>query len=336
SSVIPVLQAIQAKYNYLPEEALRRVCEISEITPAMITGVASFYSQFRFSPAGEHMVKVCVGTACHVKGAVQVYDSIKRELKIEQDQDTSENRKYTVEKVNCLGCCTLAPVVQIDNITYGHVASGSVAGVLDDFEQVKDGGSKRRFRKASGEEIQGEIRIGLGSCCVASGSDEIRDAVKETIERNRLNVNLKHVGCVGMCHQVPLVEVVPAHGETVLYSKVQSVDVNQIVRNHFRPTGFLNRLKDRLVNAVENIVDDGNWSGVERYSLDVREKHVAAFLDRQIPIATEFRGVINPVDIQEYKERQGFLALKKSLKKSPEQVIDEIIGSGIRGRGGAG
>ncbi|MEX0982626.1 MAG: NAD(P)H-dependent oxidoreductase subunit E [Bacteroidales bacterium] len=336
SSVIPVLQAIQAKYNYLPEEALRRVCEISSITPAMITGVASFYSQFRFSPAGEHMVKVCVGTACHVKGAVQVYDSIKRELKIEQDQDTSENRKYTVEKVNCLGCCTLAPVVQIDNITYGHVASGSVAGVLDDFELEKDGGSKRRFRKASGEEIQGEIRIGLGSCCVASGSDEIRDAVKETIERNRLNVNLKHVGCVGMCHQVPLVEVVPVDGETVLYSKVQSVDVNQIVRNHFRPTGFLNRLKDRLVNAVENIVDDGNWSGVERYSLDVREKHVAAFLDRQKPIATEFRGVINPVDIQEYKERQGFLALKKSLKKTPEQVVDEIIDSGIRGRGGAG
>ncbi|MCA1747273.1 MAG: NAD(P)H-dependent oxidoreductase subunit E, partial [Bacteroidales bacterium] len=282
------------------------------------------------------MIKVCAGTACHVKGAEQLYDSIKRELKIEQDQDTSENRKYTVEKVNCLGCCTLAPVVQIDNITYGHVASGSVAGVLDDFEQVKDGGSKRRFRKASGEEIQGEIRIGLGSCCVASGSDEIRDAVKETIERNRLNVNLKHVGCVGMCHQVPLVEVVPAYGETVLYSKVQSVDVNQIVRNHFRPTGFLNRLKDRLVNAVENIVDDGNWSGVERYALNVREKHVSAFLDRQIPIATEFRGVINPVDIQEYKERQGFLALKKSLKKTPEQVIDEIIGSGIRGRGGAG
>jgi NADH-quinone oxidoreductase subunit F len=336
SSVIPVLQAIQEKYNYLPEEALRRVCEISGITPAMITGVASFYSQFRFKPAGEHMVKVCVGTACHVKGAEQVYDSIKRELKIEQDQDTSENRKYTVEKVNCLGCCTLAPVVQIDNITYGHVASGSVAGVLDDFEREKDGGSKRRFRKASGEEIQGEIRVGLGSCCVASGSDEIRDAVKDTIERNRLNVNLKHVGCVGMCHQVPLVEVVPVHGETVLYSKVKSVDVNQIVRNHFKPTGFLNRLKDRVVNAVENIVDDGNWSGVERYALNVREKHVSAFLDRQIPIATEFRGVINPVDIQEYKERQGFLALKKSLKKTPQQVIDEITDSGIRGRGGAG
>ena len=78
SAVIPVLQAIQNKYNFLPEEALRRVCEISDITPAQIVGVASFYSQFRFSPAGQHMIKVCVGTACHVKGAEQVYDAMKR------------------------------------------------------------------------------------------------------------------------------------------------------------------------------------------------------------------------------------------------------------------
>ncbi len=336
SSVIPVLQAIQEKYNYLPEEALRRVCENSEITPAMITGVASFYSQFRFKPAGDHMVKVCVGTACHVKGAGQVYDALRRELNIGEAYDTSEDKKYTVEKVNCLGCCTLAPVVQIDNITYGHVASGSVANVLGDFEREKDGGSRRRFRKATGEEIQGEIRIGLGSCCVASGSDEIRDAVQNTIERNHLNVKLKHVGCVGMCHQVPLVEVVPAVGETVLYSKVQAVDVGQIVRNHFRPKGLFDRLKSQITNAIEGIVDDGKWSGVDRYSLNIREKHVAAFLDRQKPIATEFRGVINPVDIQEYKERQGFLALKKSLERSPGEVINEIMDSGIRGRGGAG
>lgn len=336
ASVIPILQAIQGKYNYLPEKALRHVCEISEITPAMITGVASFYSQFRFKPAGAHMVKVCVGTACHVKGAEQVYDSLKRELGMDSEEDTSGDGKYTVEKVNCLGCCTLAPVVQIDNITYGHVASGNVAGVLEDFEQEKDGGKKRRFRKAGGEEIQGEVRIGLGSCCVASGSDEIRDAVKNTIERNSLNVNLKHVGCVGMCHQVPLVEVVPAKGETTLYSKVQAVDVDQIVLNHFKPAGFWPRLKGKLLNAVEEAVDDTRWEGVQRYTLDVREKHVAAFLDKQVPVATEFRGVINPGDIEEYKERQGFLALKKSLKRTPADILDELEASGLRGRGGAG
>jgi len=335
-AVIPVLQAIQKQFNYLPEEVLRYVSEISDITPAMLTGVASFYSQFRFKPAGQHMIKVCVGTACHVKGAEQVYDSLKRELNLEAHQDTSTDGKYTVEKVNCLGCCTLAPVVQIDNITYGHVASANVNQVLVDFEAVKDGSSKQRFRKPTGEEMQGEIRIGLGSCCVASGSDEIRNAVKSTIDRNSLNVNLKHVGCVGMCHQVPLVEVVPVEGDPILYSKVKSVDVEQIIRKHFKPVGLLNRVKSNLINAVGQVVDDGKWSGVQRYSLDIREKHVSAFLDRQVPIATEYRGVINPVDIKEYKERQGFIAMRRSLDRKPEEIIKEIKESGIRGRGGAG
>ncbi len=335
-AVIPVLQAIQEKYNYLPEHVLRHVCDSSEITPAMVTGVASFYHQFRFKPAGEHMIKVCVGTACHVKGAVQVYDAIKRDLKLGDHEDTSADGKYTVEKVNCLGCCTLAPVVQIDNITYGHVASANVSGVLEDFDKVRDGGTKKRFRKATGEEIQGEIRIGLGSCCQASGSDEIRDAVSHTIERNHLNVKMKHVGCVGMCHQVPLVEIVPVAGEPVLYSQVKAVDVDQIVRQHFRPGSFWNRMKSNLRYAFENVVDDGKWSGVDRYALNVREKNVAAFLDKQVPIATEYRGVINPVDIEEYKQRQGFLAMKRGLANIPQDIIDELKESGIRGRGGAG
>ena len=334
--VIPILQAIQGKYNYLPEEALTRVCEITDITPAQIVSVASFYAQFRFQPAGKHLVKVCMGTACHVKGAEQVYDAFKREFKLEGLNDTDASGKYTIEKVNCLGCCTLAPVVQIDNITYGHVSSSTINEVLSDFESQKDQGGKKQFRKSSGEEIKGEIRIGLGSCCVASGSDEIRDAVKNTLDTKSLNVNLKHVGCVGMCHQVPLVEIVPDEGDPILYSKVKAVDIDQIVQKHFQPANPLKRLTNKLVNAVENIVDDSRWTGVEKYSLDVREEHVSSFLDKQKPIATEFRGVINPIDIEEYKGRSGFRALAKCLRKDPKWVINEIKESGIRGRGGAG
>ncbi len=336
-AVIPVLQAIQEKYNYLPEEALRRVCEISEITPAQIVGVASFYSQFRFTPAGQHMIKVCVGTACHVKGAGQVYDAMKRELGLGEEEDTTENRKYTIEKVNCLGCCTLAPVVQIDQLTYGHVSTSQVASVLADFESQKDSTGKKKYRLADGGEVKGEIRIGLGSCCVASGSDEIRDAVKDTIDRNGLNVKLKHVGCVGMCHQVPLVEIVPANGEPTLYSKVKAADVDQIVQEHFQPEGLLKRLSGKLLNLADTIRDDSRWTGVDRYALDVREKHVSLFLDKQIPMATEFRGIINPIDVEEYKSRDGFKGLARVLKEmKPAQVVEEIIESGIRGRGGGG
>ncbi|TFH22354.1 MAG: 4Fe-4S dicluster domain-containing protein [Bacteroidia bacterium] len=337
SSVIPILQAIQEKYNYLPEEALRRVCEISEITPARIVGVASFYSQFRFTPAGEHIIKVCVGTACHVKGAGQVYDAMKRELGLDKGEDTTLSGSYTIEKVNCLGCCTLAPVVQIDQVTYGHVSTAQVGSIIKDFESQKGESGKRKFKLAGGGEVKGEIRIGLGSCCVASGSDEIRDAVKDTIDRNGLNVKLKHVGCVGMCHQVPLVEIVPTEGEPTLYSKVKAEDVDQIVQKHFQPAGFLKRMTNKLLIAADTIRDDSRWMGVERYSLDVREKHVSLFLDKQIPMATEFRGVINPLDVDEYLSRNGFKGLAKVLKQmSPEEVITEIKDSGIRGRGGGG
>ncbi len=335
--VIPVLQAIQEKYNYLPEETLRRVCEISEITPAQIVGVASFYSQFRFTPAGQHMIKVCVGTACHVKGAGLVYDAMKRELELGKDEDTTTSGTYTIEKVNCLGCCTLAPVVQIDEVTYGHVSTSQAGSLLTDFESQKGASGKKKYRLTDGSEVKGEIRIGLGSCCVASGSDEIRDAVKETIDRKGLNVKLKHVGCVGMCHQVPLVEVVPANGEPTLYSKVKAADVNQIVQEHFQPTGLLKRLSNKLLNLADTIRDDSRWMGVDRYSLDVREKHVSLFLDKQIPMATEFRGIINPIDVEEYKSRNGFRGLAKVLKEmKPAEVIDEIVESGIRGRGGGG
>lgn len=336
-AVIPVLQAIQNEYKYLPEEALRRVSEISEITPADIMSVASFYHQFRLHPVGEHMVKICVGTACHVKGAGQVYDAFKRKFKLQDEEVTDASGKYTLEKVSCLGCCTLAPVVQIDQITYGHVATSQIDEILSDFESQKDTKSKKQYRKSDGTEIQGEIRIGLGSCCVASGSDEIRKEVENTVNGSGLRVKLKHVGCVGMCHQVPLVEIVPVNGEPTLYSKVRPEDVKDIVSSHFKPHGLLARLKSKLLDTVEYIQTDAKWDGVERYALDYREKQVVSFLGKQIPIATEYRGILNPIDIEEYRSRGGFQSIRKALlEMTPSEIIHEVRESGIRGRGGAG
>jgi len=337
SAVIPILQAIQKKYNYLPEEALRRVCEITEITPELITGVASFYAQFRFKPAGEHIIKVCVGTACHVKGAVQVYDAFRRDLNLEEGKDTTESLKYTIEKVNCLGCCTLAPVVQIDNITYGHVSTSHIPGIIKDFEKQKNTKGKQVFKNNDGKEIKGEIRIGLGSCCVASGSAEIRNEIETLIAKNNLHVTLKNVGCIGMCHQVPLVEIVPIGQDAVLYSKVKPTDVKAIIEEHFKPENTFKRFTNNLFHAVENLQTDHNWEGIERYSLDVHESHVSSFLGHQIPVATEFRGMVNPLDIDDYISRGGFLGLKRALLVlSPFEVIEEIRKSGLRGRGGAG
>ena len=170
---IPILQAIQKEYNYLPETALRRVCEISDIKPGTIHGIATFYSQFRLQPVGKHIIKICVGTACHVKGAMLVHDAFKRALKLEGDQDTDPAKLFTIEKVACLGCCTLAPVVQIDDVTYGHVGNEQADEILNDFLNRGDHPlAAKKGEVPEGAQMQGEIRIGLGSCCMASGSLE--------------------------------------------------------------------------------------------------------------------------------------------------------------------
>jgi NADH:ubiquinone oxidoreductase subunit E len=134
-AAIPLLQAIQTHYRYLPDEALRRLCEITEITPAQIAGTSSFYGQFRRSPVGEHIVKVCHGTACHVAGARQVSDELRRYLAIPEGEDTDPTRQFTVEEVACLGCCSLAPVLMVDEHTAGRLTPTSAPEALRPFEK---------------------------------------------------------------------------------------------------------------------------------------------------------------------------------------------------------
>ncbi len=337
-AVIPILQVIQNEFNYLPEDILKRVCESTDITPDLIMGVASFYTQFRLEPAGEHIIKVCTGTACHVKGAGLVYDAFGRSLNLPDGKNTDQEGKYSLEKVNCLGCCTLAPVVQIDDTTYGHVGIEDVDEVIGAFENDLNNPSKKGrglINQLNGN--QGEIRIGLGSCCVASGSEEVKKSLEKAVASSGLNVNMKKVGCVGMCHQVPLLEMIPSGEEPVLYSHVKPGDVNAIIKKHFKPKGLWDRLKSSLLELAEDIQTDHNWEGVERFELNVREKQVSSFLGRQVPIATEHRGVLDPIDIEEYQQSGGFRAMKICLNElDPNEVVKRITESGIRGRGGGG
>jgi len=129
-AAIPILQAIQAHFRYLPDEALRRVCETTEITPAQISGTSSFYSRFRRSPVGEHIVRVCHGTACHVSGARQITEELRRYLAIPDGQDTDAARMFTLDEVACLGCCSLAPVLMVDGHTAGKLTPATACDAL--------------------------------------------------------------------------------------------------------------------------------------------------------------------------------------------------------------
>jgi NADH:ubiquinone oxidoreductase subunit E len=133
-AAIPILQAIQSHFRYLPDEALKKVCEETEITPAQIAGTSSFYSQFRRSPVGKHVVRVCHGTACHVSGIVPIHDEMRRYLSIPEDADTDPKRLFTLDKVACLGCCSLAPVIMIDEHTVGRLTPAGACEALHDTE----------------------------------------------------------------------------------------------------------------------------------------------------------------------------------------------------------
>jgi len=130
-AAIPILQAIQNHYRYLPDEALRRVCELTEITAAQIAGTSSFYAQFRRSPVGSYVVRVCHGTACHVAGAEQITQELRRHLEIAPDEDTDSNRLFTLDAVACLGCCSIAPVMMIEEETAGRLTPASARQALD-------------------------------------------------------------------------------------------------------------------------------------------------------------------------------------------------------------
>ncbi|MBM3237770.1 4Fe-4S dicluster domain-containing protein [Candidatus Poribacteria bacterium] len=349
-TVIPILQALQEHYRYLPEAALQRVCEITEITPAQIIGVSTFYSQFRHRPVGRHIISVCHGTACHVKGAGLVDNALKRRLGIFGDNDTDADGLFTVQKAACLGCCTLAPVVQIDEVTYGHLTPDTVPRMLRDFlELQKRGVSRRRKEHASGTPVgYAEICVGLGSCCVAKGSGKIYDAMQQALVDTGVQAVMKRVGCVGMCHQTPLVEIVPQEippshllpkgGQGgFLYARVLPEAAKPIVLRHFKPKGITRKISHAVSRVLENILTDEVWAPVTRYAIEVRDPPVAAFLGRQKHLATEHCGHLDPTDLDEYLANDGVKALNRCVKElAPEQVIEEIQRSGLRGRGGAG
>ena len=336
-AVIGILLAIQERYRYLPAEALRRVCEISDVHPSTITGVATFYDRFRHAPAGEHTIRVCVGTACHVKGAGVVHDAFCRHLDIPEGQDTDAERLFTVEKVACLGCCTLAPVVQIRDVTYGHLTAAAVGGVLSDYlAQLEE----RAGRKEAEAQIDGrtaEIRISLDSCCIARGTGLVYEALQRAVDETGAGAVIKRVGCVGMCYQTPLVEIVKPGRPSAFYACVHPSDARAIVRKHFPPKALPKRMARAVSNALDTVLTDETWQPVTRYAIDMRDPGVAEFLDPQEHLATELWGVLDPLDMDEYLSGGGFDALKHCIGElAPDEIISRIEASGLRGRGGAG
>jgi NADH-quinone oxidoreductase subunit E len=132
SNLIAILQEIQARHFYLPEEALRRVARKLQVPLPEVYQVATFYRCFSLQPRGKHLVQVCQGTACHVRGSQRMMERIQLESGA-GPSGTSDDMQFTVESVRCLGCCGLAPVVRVDKDTYAHMELGKIKRTLSKY-----------------------------------------------------------------------------------------------------------------------------------------------------------------------------------------------------------
>ena len=141
-NLIPTLQKIQEELGYLPREAMLEVAQFLDIPDIDVYGVATFYNQFRLNPPGKHSIRVCLGTACHMKGGYITLDAWKRRLKIDRGQTTAD-REFDLDTVACVGCCVMAPVTVVDDKPEGQVEPTRVDGILLSFEQER----KKRGKK---------------------------------------------------------------------------------------------------------------------------------------------------------------------------------------------
>lgn len=132
SKLIAMLQSVQQEYRYLPEDAITYIgTKVEGLSPATVLGVATFYAQFSLEPKGKYEIKVCDGTACHVRGSMPVLEAVKSKINLKEGKMTTENGLFSVETVSCLGACSLAPAMVINEKIYPKMTEDSVRIIID-------------------------------------------------------------------------------------------------------------------------------------------------------------------------------------------------------------
>ena len=131
SRLIPILQAIQEEYRYLPEEVLTFVATSLKLSPARVYGVATFYAHFALEPKGKYVIRLCDGTACHVKQSIPILEALRKKLHLDERNVTTPDMLFTVETVSCLGACGLAPVMVINEDVYGQMTPAKGVALVD-------------------------------------------------------------------------------------------------------------------------------------------------------------------------------------------------------------
>ena len=345
SSLVMVLQDIQSEYNYLPCEALERVALELEVPRTRVFAVGTFYKVFSLEPLGQTVIQVCKGTACHVSGAQLIEDELCRQLEVPMGGTTGD-LKFTVKTVNCVGACAMAPVVITGKTFHPGVKPSRIkrllrqaekaAGQQAPAEEEPEAPWDQRFQSPADllaraarlatvrQTLPAQVRVCGGPGCLAAGSLEVYRALKQAAAEAGLPLALElgqcqeperdHLlsltGCQGPCLHGPLVRVLP---QEILLTCARPSDAASMVE----------ALAQGL--ALEEALDPGRL---------LREH---PFPEGDDLMALSTCGRVHPESLADYLSVGGFESLARTLaEKSPQQVLDAVAASGLRGRGGAG
>jgi NADH-quinone oxidoreductase subunit F len=352
SSLIMVLQDVQEALNYLPEEAVAAVADGLSLPRSRVYSVASFYRSFSLEPRGKHQVNVCVGTACHVRGAGRLVNQLSEELDVPVGGTTADG-EFTLETVRCVGACALGPVVLVDGEVHGDMTPRRLTRLI---EKCRAEGAGAKVAEASRGACRSEvgateevravgklsslgaladwrerlraIRAGktaaisvcAGSGCRALGSLKLIEAFAAELRNKGLTetVRLQANGCHGACEGGILVVLRP---QGILYQKVKLADVSEIIEKTVTRGEIIERL----------LFESPTTAGRIPLEKDI------PFYARQTRLLMSQNALIDPRSIEDYVTAGGYASLAKVLTElKPEAVIEEMKRAGLRGRGGAG
>ena len=331
SGVIGLLQAIQRRFGFVPSDVLEYVCSKANVPLAQAYGVVTFYPSLSLAPRGRHVVRVCTGTACHVRGADRLTTALGDHLGVAAGE-TTKDREFTLDTVACVGCCSLAPVLMVGEETFGRLDPQRAVDVITAREEVPEDQAARsrtldlprgttgvrhpHHVEATSPALANRVVVGLGTCGLAAGGRRVHNALELAIEEHFIDARVEVTGCIGLCFREVLVELdSPALG-SCLYGNVTAQRVPELVHAHFTEGRVL---EDLLVSQRGEMTRD------------------AAFFDKQARVVMRHSGHLDPDSIGDYLASGGFAALHRALEEmTPEAVIDVLDASGLRGRGGAG
>ncbi len=348
SSLIMVLQDVQAALSHVPKEAIDLISEHLHVPRSRVHSTASFYKSFSTEPLGKHRVDVCMGTACHVRGAERLVNQLGDELGIKPGE-TTKDLDVTLNTVHCVGACALGPVVIMDEEYHGEMTPGRVAKALKKCrsgpgrtgkghegpcaackaaEQETDPAFSSpeelsAFREELKKTISADaavVSICAGSGCRALGSGALIEAFDEGLKEAGLDeeVRVLRNGCHGFCEQGLIVVIRPAG---IFYHKVKPQDVPEIIERTLKNDEMIERLLYEDPGTKEKIA---------------LEKDIP-FYARQERLLMRMNGRIDPLKIEDYIANDGYDAMAKALyEMEPQAVVDEVKKAGLRGRGGGG